>query len=307
MQEIEAVAAGARATDPGSPAGPGESPTGKRGHASVPTLDLSGEWTPPLRWLASVWASRDLIATLARKDFFVKYRRASLGVLWAVGLPVIQAIVLSVVFSQLRVIRAQAGISMPVFVFTGMMVYTYFNATVVAASTSIVDGSGLASKIYFPRAVLPLVNVRANLYSMPILIAIVLIMALAFGVGIDFSVFLLIPGLMLLVWLSAALALTLAALHVYFRDVRYVVQAVFNALIYCTPIFLPLTIYPSKFRGFVLANPVTGVVEIFRLGIGGADDQWPIAVCASVAWAFGLTLTAVYLHCRRDRVFVDLL
>ena len=188
-----------------------------------------------------------------------------------------------------------------------MAAWSYFSATVVTGATSVVDGSGLASKIYFPRAVLPLVSVRSNLYSLPIMIGIVLIMALAFGVGLDVSALLLVPGVILLIWLSTALALTLSALHVYFRDVRYFVQATFTALIYCTPIFLPLAIYPPGFRGFVLANPLTGVVEIFRLAIGGADDQWAVAVGASVGWAVVLSISAVYLHCRRDRVFVDLL
>src|SRR5207244_6365099 len=95
-----------------------------------PVPAIRGESTPPRQLLKELWGSRDLIATLARKDFFVRYRRASLGVLWAVGLPLIQAVVLAEVFSHFRVIRAGLGVSMPVYVFTGITVYSFFTGTV---------------------------------------------------------------------------------------------------------------------------------------------------------------------------------
>lgn len=276
-----------------------------------PVLEISGEWTPPLQLVREVWNSRDLIGMLARKDFFVRYRRASFGVLWAVGLPLIQAAVLSVVFSYFRVIKTGAQVPLPVFVFTGMTVWSYFSTIVTAASTSIVDGAGLSSKVYFPRAVLPLVHVRAGLYTLPVNIGIVIVMAIGWGVDLDLHVLLLIPGVLLLVWLTASLAVTLAAFHVYFRDVRYIVQAIFTGLIYLTPVFLPLTIYATVAHGHVLgvvlANPVTGVVEVFRLAIGGADSRWPTALGASIGWSFFFTVMAVYVHCRRNRLFVDLL
>lgn len=276
-----------------------------------PVLELSGEWMSPRELAVEIWRARELIGMLARKDFFVRYRRQSFGVLWAVGLPLVQAAVLSVVFSYFRVIKIGAGVPLPVYVFTGMAAWSYFSTIVTAASTSIVDGAGLSSKVYFPRAVLTLVHVRIGLYTLPINIAIVLVMALAWGVGLSPKAFLLIPGVMLLVWLTASLSLTLAALHVYFRDVRYIVQAVFTALIYLTPLFLPLAIYGKVGNGYlqdvVLANPITGVVEVFRLAIGGADSQWPTALAWTLGWSVVFTISAVYIHCRRNRLFVDLL
>ena len=276
-----------------------------------PVLELTGEWTPPTQLVREVWGARDLIRMLARKDFFVRYRRASFGVLWAVGLPLIQAAVLSVVFSYFRVIKTGAHVPLPVYVFTGMAAWSYFSGIVTAASTSIVDGAGLSSKVYFPRAVLPLVHVRSGLYSLPISLAIVIVMALAWGVDLDFHVLLLVPGVLLLIWLTAAVSLTLAALHVYFRDVRYIVQAIFTGLIYLTPIFLPLKIYATIAHGYVLdvvlANPATGVIEVFRLAIGGADSRWPIALGSSLGWCTFFTAAAVYIHARRNRLFVDLL
>jgi ABC-type polysaccharide/polyol phosphate export permease len=273
--------------------------------ADIDVLRLSNSPTSPRDLLASVWQRRELIATLARKEFFVRYRRASLGALWAAGLPLIQATVLSIVFSH--VVRIHTTTSYPVFVFTGMSVWTYFTSTITVGSTSIVDNASLTNRIYFPRAVLPLVQVRSNLYGLAINLVIVFALTLAFGERLDAHVLILIPATALLVALCAAAALTLAALHVYFRDVRYIVQATFTGLLYLTPVFLPLSRYPAALRHVVLINPATGVAQLFHLAIDGSAADWPTAVLATVAWSVVLAVAAVLLHCWRDRVFADLL
>jgi ABC-type polysaccharide/polyol phosphate export permease len=268
-------------------------------------LRLSNAATSPRQLASSVWASRELISTLARKEFFVRYRRASFGVLWAAGLPLIQATILAIVFSH--VVRIHTSVRYPVFVFTGMCVWTYFMSTITAGSTAIVDNSSLTNKVYFPRAVLPLVQARSNLYALAINIVIVIVLALGFGVHLDAHLLILIPASMLLALLCSAVVLTLAALHVYFRDIRYIVQAAFTGLLYLTPVFLPLERYPGALRDVVLINPATGVAQLFHFAIDGSVSDWPIAVAASVAWTVVLGVTAVYLHCTRDRVLADLL
>lgn len=271
----------------------------------IDVLRLSNSPTSPRQLAASVWQCRELIATLARKEFFVRYRRASLGVLWAAGLPLIQATVLSIVFSH--VIRIRTTTPYPVFVFTGMAVWTYFTATITAGSTSIVDNSGLTNKIYFPRAVLPLVQARSNLYGLAINVVIVVALAIGFGEHLDAHVLLIIPATILLVLLCSAAVLTLAALHVYFRDIRYIVQAVFTGLLYLTPVFLPLQRYPVALRHAVLVNPATGIVQLYHFAIDGSAADWVTALLVTVAWTVVLAVAAVWLHCRRDRVMADLL
>jgi ABC-type polysaccharide/polyol phosphate export permease len=268
-------------------------------------LRLSNAATSPRQLASSVWASRELIATLARKEFFVRYRRAAFGVLWAAGLPLIQATILAVVFS--RVVRIHTVGSYPVFVFTGMCVWTYFVSTITAGATAIVDNSSLTNKVYFPRAVLPLVQARSNLYALAINVVIVIILALAFGESLDAHVLILAPASILMVLLCSGLVLTLSALHVYFRDIKYIVQATFTGLIYLTPVFLPLQNYPSALRTAVLINPATGIAQLFHLAIDGTAEYWQGAVLITAGWTVVLAVTAVYLHCTRDRVMADLL
>ena len=266
---------------------------------------LTGQETPLVQLVRDVWASRSLLAILARKDFYVRYRRASLGLFWAVGLPLFQALVLALVFS--KVVRIHTGTSFAVFVLTGMVGWTYFSNTLSAASTAIVDGSGLSTRIYFPRAVLPLVSVVANLYGYAITLVILLVLCPLLGVGLGVGLLWLVPATALLVVLSAAACLVTSALHVYFRDVRYIVTAAVIGWFYLTPILYPLNLAHGALHALVAANPVTGVVELLRAATAGVDAHWGWTVLISAVWSAALLVVAAALHRRYNRVFTDLL
>jgi len=266
---------------------------------------LEGELTPLPQLWRELWQSRELIAILARKDFYVRYRRASLCLLWAVGLPLFQALVLAVVFS--RVVRVHTGSNFAVFVLTGMVGWTYFSNTLSVASTSIVEGSGLSTRIYFPRAVLPLVSVIANLYGYVITLVITLILCPLLGVGLGLHTLWLLPATALAVAVTAGACLVTSALHVYFRDIRYIVTAAVIGWFYLTPVFYPLSLVHGVLRAVVVANPLTGVVELMRAATAGADSDWTTAVFVSVIWTLLLLGIGASLHRRFNRVFTDLL
>jgi ABC-type polysaccharide/polyol phosphate export permease len=266
---------------------------------------LTGPITPVPELVADVWASRRLLAILARKDFYVRYRRASLGLFWAVGLPVFQALVLALVFS--RVVRIHTGTNFAVFVLAGMVGWTYFSNTLSAASTAIVDGSGMSTRIYFPRVVLPLVSVLANLYGYAITLAILLVLCPLLGVGLGAAVLWVVPATALAVVLTAGAGLVASALHVYFRDIRYIVTAAVIGWFYLTPVFYPLHLAHGFLHAVVAANPVTGVVELLRAATAGVDPRWGWTVLISLGWSGVLLAAGAALHRRYNRLFTDLL
>ena len=268
-------------------------------------FELRGERTPLGELVVGIWRSRSLISILARKEFFVRYRRASFGLFWAVGLPLFQAIVLAIVFS--RIVKIEVGTSYAAFVYSGMVAWSFFNSTLSASSTSIVDGANLTSRIYFPRAVLPLVSITANAYGFVVNVGVLVLLCLATGVSLGPEVVVLVPAVALLLLLLAGFSLVLSALHVYFRDVRYLVAAVTTAWFYVTPVLYPLRLAPGALKVVVKANPVTGVVELFRFATVGADPGWGPTVAVTGLWTAGLVALGLALHCRYNRVFADLL
>jgi lipopolysaccharide transport system permease protein len=255
----------------------------------APGFELRGESTPPGAWLRGVWAARTLVAVLARKEFLVRYRRASFGVLWAVGLPLLQAVVLAVVFSQ--VVRFETASPYWLFVFTGVVPAAFVLSTITASSTSIVDGSSLSSKVWFTRAVLPLATVLASLYGAVASLALVVLAV--------------VPAVVLAVALSVGAALVGSALQVWFRDTRYLLQAVAAVWLYATPVVYPLSLLPGALRRVVEANPASGVVELFRAATVGAESGLRTPLLWSVGWTLALLVLGVVLHSRGDRVFAD--
>ena len=259
----------------------------------------------PLRTLlGGTWRSRQLIGILARKDFYVRYRRATFGLLWAAALPLLQAVALAFVVS--RFATFETGSDYWVFVLTGTVAWTTFSGIVGLGSTAIVDGAALSTKIYFPRLVLPLVTVWTSAYGMAISTVLLVGATLVSGIGLGLNTLLIIPAAALTLLLAASFALVLSPLHVYFRDVRYLVQAALLVWFYLTPVIYPLSAIGMA-RPWIEANPVTGVVELFRAATVGAEAGLTTPLLWTGAWTVALLASAVLLHRRFDRVFVDLL
>jgi ABC-type polysaccharide/polyol phosphate export permease len=265
---------------------------------------LQGESLPMRTLLRDVWQSRPLIGALTRQSFYVRYRRAALGVIWAVSLPLLQAIVLAFVFSQM--VKIGAGEHYLVFVLAGMTPWGFFSSGVTTATTSIVENSGMSTRIYFPRLVFPVVSVTSNLYGF--VLSLVILVAASFLSGIDpgLQLLWLIPAVVLLLGLTLAFAILFSAMHVYFRDMRFFVQAAFLAWLYATPVIY--SIEQTQRLGNILPfNPVTGVVLAFRAAVYGSDRHFWISIASTVVWTVVLLVAGLVVHRRYDRLFSDLL
>ena len=194
-----------------------------------------------------------------------------------------------------------------VFVLSGMSAWVFFAAALGSGSTSIVDGTDLSSRVYFPRALMPLVQVGTNIYSFVVTLAIVLVLCPVLGVGLGWDTFLLVPASLLLVALTVGFCLVGSALHVYFRDIRYAVTAALMVWMYVTPVIYPSADAPSKLRILLDANPMTGVVDLFHLATVGPTGPMGWALVVSAVWTAALLVVGIGLQCRFDRVFADLL
>lgn len=269
-------------------------------------VDLTSAPPPLSRLLGDLWASRRLAWMLARRDFFVRYRRARLGLAWAVVVPLSQALVLALVVGRLADISTTGGVPLPLFVFAGMVGWTFLSTAFGPGATAIADGAGLTTKIYFPRAVLPLVTVAAAGITLGLNLLVLLAMCPFFGVWPTWRLLLLPAAVLLLVAFVSALSLVLSAVHVHVRDVRYLLEAASRALFYATPVFYPLHEVGGLAR-LLAVNPCTGVIELLRAATIGPDRGWLPSLWWSLGWTAGLVVVGLELHRRRDRTFSDLL
>jgi ABC-2 type transport system permease protein len=264
---------------------------------------LSGPATPVGRLVGDVWRSRALLVLLARKEFFVRYRRASFGVVWAVALPLLQAAVLAAVLS--RFVRFETGDNFVLFVFSGTLAWNFFAGSAGAGATSIIDNADLSSKVYVPRAIFPLTVIGSGLYGLAISLVILIGMAAVMVGRPGLALLWLVPAIVTLVLLTSALALLLGAMQVYFRDVKYLVQAVLVPMFYLTPVFYPVAEVESL-RHLVVANPMTGVLAQFRAAVFGSPVAG-VALAWTLGWTVVLLVGAAWMYRRYDRVLSDLL
>ena len=252
--------------------------------------------------MRDVWAHREVLDILARKDFQTRYKRASFGLIWAVALPLLQAVVLAMVFS--KVIQVGTGSHFALYVMSGVIAYAYFSTVVTNATTAIVDGAGLTDKVWFPRAVLILVPSLSNLPGLGVTIVVLVVAIPVFGVRLGPQALLLVPATALLFAFALALGLVLGALDVYFRDVKFLVQAALMVWIYLTPI-----LYPQHLLGgvgpWLDANPLTGVVTVFHLATVGSGGPWVRPVLVAVLDTAILLVVGLEAQRHHDRLFVD--
>jgi lipopolysaccharide transport system permease protein len=278
------------------------------GPASQPVLDLGPEPATRSAWLATMWDHRQVMYVLARKDFHVRYKRASFGVIWALAVPALQATVLIVVFSHL--IRPIGhGVPYGPYVLSGIFPWTYLSTTLPAGSTSIVDGVGLTDKVWFPRAILPLIPCLSGLVGLVISMILVLIGAPILGSPLTLSILLLVPACLLLVLITMGICLVTSAMQVYFRDVRFIIGAAMMVWMYGTPIMYPESAI-GHLAKFIDLNPLTGVITVFHLAVVGqaaSNRSWYWSVAVSVAATAVLLVVGLEMQRRHDRVFVDLL
>jgi lipopolysaccharide transport system permease protein len=271
--------------------------------SDAPVLDLRAEPDSARAWLRAMVAHRGVLVALASKDFKVRYKRATLGVLWAVALPLVQSVVMIAVFS--RFVRVETeGLDYMGYVLAGMVPWAYLGVTIPSASTGVVDGAGLTDKVWFPRALLVLAPIVANLIGLAITLGIVIPVEVARGnTGLD--LLLLVPATALLLVLTVGVGLVASAAYVWFRDVRFIVQAVMLVAFYATPVLYPVDVL-GRLRNPIRANPFTGAVSLFQAALAGTPVDRP-AVAVTVVVSLVLLVFGVELHRRRDRLFVDLL
>lgn len=284
-----------------------------RGEETAPPLPVT--FIRPARaWqlinFRELWQARELIYILAWRDVKVRYKQTLLGAAWAVLQPGLMMVVFTIFFGRLAHVSS-GGVDYSVFVYAGLLPWTFFATAITSAGNSVVGSERLITKVYFPRLAVPLASVGAAIIDT--LIACGLLLVLMLYHGITPNARLLLAPLFLSIMLLTAVGVgtLLAALNVAYRDFRYVIPFLTQFWMFATP-----TVYmqPDKDASPVVqlllaVNPMTSLIAAFRaavLGEAGGAISW-----GQVGLAAGLSVLVFLAGCfyfrRVEDSFADII
>lgn len=244
-----------------------------------------------------------LLRNLVLKDFRVRYRNMSLGILWSLLNPLIMMGVMTFVFTVL----APSGTPhFPAFILCALVPFNFFTIAWATSTHSVVENQVLIKRQRFPREIIPVSTVLANCVHFLIQIGLLLVMVLASGYGVN-RYWLLLP----VVWglevvFTCGMGLITSALDVYFRDVRYIVESANRILFWLVPIFYSFAIIPQKYHLIYQLNPVSAVVLATRnILLDAKAPPWSL-LWKLLAVSFFCLGAGAWLFDRLERKFADL-
>jgi lipopolysaccharide transport system permease protein len=241
--------------------------------------------------VAELWRFHELIFFLAWRDVKVRYKQTFLGAAWAILQPALMTVVFTIGFGSVMHIDPPRGYEgqYPLFVFAGLLPWSFFATAVANAGNSVVGSERLISKVYFPRLAVPFASVGAALVDLVVASGMLVVLMIWYGRGPMWGWQLLLAPLFaaLMTLLALGVGTFLAALNVSYRDFKYVIPFMVQVWMYATA-----TIYtqpsPASLNSWVhvvlAANPMTALVGGFRAAIFGGEIEWlQVGVAAAVA------------------------
>jgi len=211
--------------------------------------------------LAQVFSYSDLVINLVSRDFKTRYKRSYLGILWSLLNPLLLIVVYTLAFDHIMKIRVK---NFPMFFMCGYLPWNYFSSGLMIALSSLSDSGYLIRAVYFPREIVPLSIVLSCLLHFLITFLFAFPLLLVYGYLPQWSYFALPVIILLQTVFIFGLSLFLSSIHVFFRDLRYILDVVLMAWFWLTPVVYPSTLISAPYLFWYELNPMTLFVTAYR-------------------------------------------
>lgn len=268
--------------------------------SQLPLYDSSRRRLAIVEDAVELYQYRDLLRSLVQRDLTVRYKRSALGFVWTMLNPLLTMVVMTIVFSYFFRFDVE---HYPVYLLSGMLLWTFFSQSTTQAMHNLVWGGGLSNKIYIPKTVFVLSAILVGLVNL--CLALLPLAFIMLAIGQPFSPALLfLPISMFLVLLFAlGVGLIVAALAVFFADMIDLYQFSLSVIMYLTPIFYPASIIPPRYSVFLQLNPIYYFMDLFRAPIYQGLLPEPYILVRAVLIALGTLMAGWWFFTSKSDEF----
>lgn len=256
-----------------------------------------------------IWHYRDLYAMFVKRDIITQYKQTLLGPTWFFIQPALTTIMYMIVFAGIAGISTD-GLPEPLFYLAGIVTWQYFSDCLTKTSATFTTHQGIFGKVYFPRLIVPLATVTSNLLRMGIQLLLFVVVYLYYvltGVQVAPTFYLLLLPLLvvMLAGLSLGFGIIISSMTTKYRDLTILFSFIVQLWMYATPVIYPLSTMSEQRQSLMALNPVTSIVETFRVATMGVGTfSWNHLVCSFVFMVVLLTLGIVVFN-KVQRSFMD--
>jgi lipopolysaccharide transport system permease protein len=258
------------------------------------------------KWLAELWQFRELVYFLAWRDVKVRYKQAALGAAWAILQPLLSMVLFTLFFGRLAGIPSD-GVPYPLFSYSALLLWTYFAGVLSQGGQSLVSNSNLITKVFFPRVALPLSIALSGLLDFTVGGSLLVVFMGYYKVQPGWCVFLAPVFLVGLILFTLGASMFLAAMNVWYRDIKYVTPFLIQLLLFATPVIYPTTFLPEQLQILMALNPLAGVIEGFRACLFQGRPPNPSLSAISLTMTVVVFVAGLVYFRKTERVFADII
>lgn len=253
-----------------------------------------------------LWTYRELLYFMLLRDLKSRYKQSALGPLWIIINPLLQMVVLSVIFGSVARLP-MADIPAPLFIYSAILTWTFFESGLMRAATSLRTSKDLMTKVYFPRLIIPIIGFVSAAIDFVISFVILLGMCMYFGYPPGWELLMIPVFLFMAMVLGLTIGLAFAPPTAHFWDVGNVLQYVVKVLMYSSPVvYMATELVPERWQALYWSNPLANIIQGSRWAILGTDPPNWTVLAVTFACVIPFFFAAALYYRRAERSIVDI-
>lgn len=276
-------------------------PTAVLPEEPVVTIEPSRSWAGIN--LRDLWSYRELLFFITWRDVKVRYRQTVLGIFWVVLQPLLTTVIFTLFLGKLARVPSD-DVPYPLFVYAGLLPWTFFASGVTSGSGSLVGSAHLITKVYFPRIIIPAAAVGGRLVDFAVAFLVFVGMMIYYNVTLTKSILVLPVLAVMVTLLTFGVGMWTSAMNVKYRDVGVAIPVLIQLWMFASPVVYPSSLVPTAWKRIYAINPAVGIIDGFRASCFAQEFDW-ISLAISAVVTFILLAYGAYTFRRMEKDFAD--